>query len=158
MNGALRVPFFRLCAPSAVLVAALLAACADPGAEANAAPRATSVVMAKVAPVEWRDSIDALGTARANESVTLTAKAATNTQVAEADPGKPTKKVNKTPPKPKNAELKIGVAPGNPPATVTVDGKQEGRTPVFVKVTAGSDRLLFKAKAGGMPRAVDKAA
>ena len=49
MNGALRVPFFRLCAPSAVLVAALLAACADPGAEADAAPRATSVVMAKVA-------------------------------------------------------------------------------------------------------------
>ena len=27
-----------------------------------------------------------------------------------------------------------------------------------VKVTAGSDRLIFKAKAGGAPRAVDKAA
>jgi serine/threonine protein kinase len=63
-----------------------------------------------------------------------------------ADPGpttKPTKKVNKVA-KPKTAELKIGVAPGNPPATVTVDGKSEGRTPVFVKVTAGSHTVKWK--------------
>jgi hypothetical protein len=36
------------------------------------------------------------------------------------------------------AELTIGVKSGSPPATVTVDGKTEGRTPVFVKVSAGS--------------------
>jgi hypothetical protein len=74
--------------------------------------------------------------------VVLVAKAG---PAPEADPGpsKPTKKTNKVS-KPKNAELKIGVAPGNPPAAVTVDGKSEGRTPVFVKVTAGSHTVKWK--------------
>lgn len=73
--------------------------------------------------------------------VLLAAKAAG--PVAEPGPAKPVKKTNKVS-KPKNAELKIGVAPGNPPATVTVDGKSEGRTPVFVKVTAGSHTVKWK--------------
>jgi hypothetical protein len=63
--------------------------------------------------------------------------------VAEPGPAKPVKKTTKVS-KPKNAELKIGVAPGNPPATVTVDGKSEGRTPVFVKVTAGAHTVKWK--------------
>jgi serine/threonine-protein kinase len=63
--------------------------------------------------------------------------------VADPGPAKPVKKTTKVS-KPKNAELKIGVAPGNPPATVTVDGKSEGRTPVFVKVTAGAHTVKWK--------------
>lgn len=73
--------------------------------------------------------------------VLLPAKA--DVPVAEPGPAKPTKKIAKVS-KPKTAELKIGVAPGNPPATVTVDGKSEGRTPVFVKVTAGSHTVKWK--------------
>ena len=47
--------------------------------------------------------------------------------------------------KPKNAELKIGVAPGNPPADVWVDGKKESKkTPVFVKVSEGSHTVKWK--------------
>ena len=54
------------------------------------------------------------------------------------------KKPVKKPAKPKTAELKIGVAPGNPPADVYVDNKKEGRAPVFVKVTAGSHTVKWK--------------
>ena len=47
--------------------------------------------------------------------------------------------------KPKNAELKIGVAPGMPPADVWVDGKKESKkTPVFVKVSEGSHTVKWK--------------
>jgi hypothetical protein len=47
--------------------------------------------------------------------------------------------------KPKNAELKIGVAPGMPPADVFVDGKKQSKkTPVFVKVSAGSHTVKWK--------------
>jgi hypothetical protein len=82
------------------------------------------------------------GDAAQDVPVTLTAKAATQPEVEPPGPSKPTKRTKVV--KPKNAELKIGVAPGNPPATVTVDGKQEGRTPVFVKVTAGSHTVKWK--------------
>jgi membrane fusion protein (multidrug efflux system) len=56
-------------------IAALLAAagCGDDMAGAGAAPPATRVVAAVVSPVQWRDTIEALGTTRANESVTITA-------------------------------------------------------------------------------------
>jgi membrane fusion protein, multidrug efflux system len=53
---------------------ALCAACGGESPGASEAPPPTTVVTAKLAPVEWRDSIEALGTARANESVTMTAK------------------------------------------------------------------------------------
>ncbi len=48
------------------------------------------------------------------------------------------------PPKPKTAEFKVGVAPGNPPADVYVDGKKEGRTVCTVKVSAGSHTVKWK--------------
>jgi membrane fusion protein (multidrug efflux system) len=57
-----------------LLLAAALAGCDAEAPGASEAPPPTAVVTAKVTPVDWRDSIDALGTARANESVTLTAK------------------------------------------------------------------------------------
>jgi membrane fusion protein (multidrug efflux system) len=57
----------------AALMAAL-AGCGDGADGASEAPQATTVITATVAPVQWRDTIEALGTARANESVTLTAK------------------------------------------------------------------------------------
>lgn len=66
-------PPSRGLSPCLLLLAALAGCEADvPGA--SEAPPPTTVVTATVAPVAWRDSIDALGTARANESVTITAK------------------------------------------------------------------------------------
>lgn len=59
---------------AAAALAALLAGCGPDGPEAGEAPRATAVVTSRLAPVEWRDTVEALGTARANESITLTAK------------------------------------------------------------------------------------
>ena len=59
------------------LVAAGLAAatgCGDDVAGTGAAPPATRVIAEVVTPVQWRDTIEALGTTRANESVTITAK------------------------------------------------------------------------------------
>jgi outer membrane biosynthesis protein TonB len=68
--------------------------------------------------------------------------------VPEADKPDPVKKTTKKhtqPAKPKNAELKIGVAPGNPPADVWVDGKKaDKKTPVFVKVSEGSHKVKWK--------------
>lgn len=63
--------------PCAALFAALatgVAGCGGDVSDAGAAPPATRVIAAVVTPVQWRDTIEALGTARANESVTLTAK------------------------------------------------------------------------------------
>ncbi|MGH8130458.1 MAG: efflux RND transporter periplasmic adaptor subunit [Steroidobacteraceae bacterium] len=58
--------------------AAALLALAGCGGDAPAArvgaAQATPVTTTTVTPVKWRDTIEALGTARANESVTLTAK------------------------------------------------------------------------------------
>jgi serine/threonine-protein kinase len=68
---------------------------------------------------------------------------------AEPTP-KPTKKATTTPKKKKKpaaaktATLKIGVAPGNPPATVYVDGKKQSKkTPVFVKVAPGKHTVKW---------------
>jgi membrane fusion protein, multidrug efflux system len=55
-------------------LAAALAACGADSPDASEAPPAVPVVTAVVRPVEWRDTIEALGTARAKESVTMTAK------------------------------------------------------------------------------------
>lgn len=51
----------------------LLGACGD-NATRSGAPVATQVVTSRITPLPWQDSIEALGTTRANESVTLTAK------------------------------------------------------------------------------------
>ncbi|MGH8129309.1 MAG: efflux RND transporter periplasmic adaptor subunit [Steroidobacteraceae bacterium] len=56
------------------VLAAVVAGCGDDSPGANEAPPAVAVLTATVAPVQWRDTIEALGTARANESVTMTAK------------------------------------------------------------------------------------
>jgi membrane fusion protein (multidrug efflux system) len=58
----------------ALLLAGMLAGCADEGpAQAGGAP-AVTVTAHEVAMAQWVDSVEALGTAQANESVTLTAK------------------------------------------------------------------------------------
>ena len=67
--------------------AGLLAGCGGGGPAANEAPPATIVVTAKVAPIEWRDTIEALGTARAKESVTLTAKVSETVRKVGFDSG-----------------------------------------------------------------------
>ena len=60
----------------ALLAAALLPGCGTDPAEGGAerAARPVSVTTAVVQPVQWRDSVEALGTARANESVVVTSK------------------------------------------------------------------------------------
>lgn len=59
----------------AALAALLLAACGtDSNAPQNRGAPPAVVVTATVAPAPWSDAIEALGTAQANESVTLTAK------------------------------------------------------------------------------------
>jgi membrane fusion protein (multidrug efflux system) len=60
--------------PALLLLATAVAGCEGDAPGASEAPPATAVVTTTVAPVQWRDTIDALGTARANESVTITAK------------------------------------------------------------------------------------
>jgi membrane fusion protein (multidrug efflux system) len=84
MDAARPLSIFRICALSATL---LLAGCGDDDADAGAAPPATIVVLAEVAPVEWRDTLEALGTARANESVTLTAKVSETVRKVGFDSG-----------------------------------------------------------------------
>jgi membrane fusion protein, multidrug efflux system len=57
-----------------LVLAAALGGCGDESPAASEAGPATGVVTTIVEPEAWRDAIDALGTARANESVMLTAK------------------------------------------------------------------------------------
>jgi membrane fusion protein (multidrug efflux system) len=81
------VSIFRVCAALPAACALLAAGCGGGGPEAGAAPPATIVVTATVAPREWRDTIEALGTARANESVTLTAKVSETVRKVGFDSG-----------------------------------------------------------------------
>ncbi len=67
------MPSSPLSALPLLLVASLLVACAGERA-ADRVQEAAVVTTTRVAPVEWTDRIEALGTARANESVTITAK------------------------------------------------------------------------------------
>jgi membrane fusion protein (multidrug efflux system) len=56
-------------------LAAMLSGCGkEPPASARTGGNAAIVTTTTVAPVAWRDTIEALGTAQANESLTLTAK------------------------------------------------------------------------------------
>jgi len=72
---------------AALLGAVLVAGCGQDGPEAGEGAPATIVVLAPVAPAEWRDTIEALGTARANESVTLTAKVSETVRKVGFDSG-----------------------------------------------------------------------
>jgi membrane fusion protein (multidrug efflux system) len=88
MGDSRAVSVFRICGAAAALGAACLLAGCDGGAPAaSESPPPTIVVMSKVAPVEWRDTIEALGTARANESVTLTAKVSETVRKVGFDSG-----------------------------------------------------------------------
>src|SRR5690606_17786595 len=58
---------------SALLLVLLLAACGQEAAD-NGPPAAVAVTTTVVQPQPWSDTIEALGTARANESVLVTAK------------------------------------------------------------------------------------
>lgn len=87
MQRALQVSIFRICAGLAAACTVLVAGCGGAGPEAGGAPPATIVVMAKVASTEWRDTLEALGTARANESVTLTAKVSETVRKVGFDSG-----------------------------------------------------------------------
>jgi membrane fusion protein, multidrug efflux system len=81
------VSIFRVCAAPALAAACLLAGCAGDEPEAAEAARGVTVVTAKVARAEWRDTIEALGTARARESVTLTAKVSETVRKIAFDSG-----------------------------------------------------------------------
>jgi membrane fusion protein (multidrug efflux system) len=88
MDEARLLSISRVFARAALLTGAGLAAsCGGSGPEQGAAPPATIVVMSRVAPVEWRDSLEALGTASANESVTLTAKVSETVRKVGFDSG-----------------------------------------------------------------------
>jgi membrane fusion protein (multidrug efflux system) len=87
MQPAHPVSIFRICAILAGASAALAAGCGGAGPEEGAPPPATVVVMSKIAPAEWRDTIESLGTARANESVTLTAKVSETVRKVGFDSG-----------------------------------------------------------------------
>ncbi|MGE0030495.1 MAG: efflux RND transporter periplasmic adaptor subunit [Steroidobacteraceae bacterium] len=64
----------RFALPVFAAVLVTVAGCGNDVADVGAAPPATRVVAAVVTPAQWRDTIEALGTTRANESVTITAK------------------------------------------------------------------------------------
>jgi membrane fusion protein (multidrug efflux system) len=66
--------FCRYVLPAIAALLATASGCDNDIAGASAAPPATQVVTGRVAQLQWRDTIEALGTTRANESVTLTAK------------------------------------------------------------------------------------
>jgi membrane fusion protein (multidrug efflux system) len=88
MKAARKLSVFRICLRSAAIAgAAFLAGCGDDGSTTAEAAPATTVVMARVAPVEWRDTIEALGTARSKESVTLTAKVSETVRKVAFDSG-----------------------------------------------------------------------
>jgi len=53
---------------------AMVAGCGNDASQGTSGPPATAVTTTTVNPVKWRDTIEALGTTRANESVSLTAK------------------------------------------------------------------------------------
>lgn len=65
----------------------LLISCSDGAGEPATAPSAIPVVTQRIASAPWRDSINALGTTRANESVTLTAKVSETVRRVAFDSG-----------------------------------------------------------------------
>jgi membrane fusion protein, multidrug efflux system len=88
MNDRGPLPVFRVRAAAMLLAAAaLLQACGADLPESDEAAAATAVVSETVAAQTWRDSIEALGTAKANESVTLTAKVSETVRKVAFDSG-----------------------------------------------------------------------
>ena len=73
--------------PVLLLAAALLPGCAGELPESGDSAPATAVVSETVSTQSWRDSIEALGTAKANESVTLTSKVSETVRKVAFDSG-----------------------------------------------------------------------
>ncbi|MDC0719495.1 serine/threonine-protein kinase [Nannocystis bainbridge] len=68
-----------------------------------------------------------------------------NTATPKPPVDKPKPPADKPKPKAKTAELKIGSAPGRPPATVWVDNQKQAKpTPVVVMVAPGSHTIKWK--------------
>jgi membrane fusion protein, multidrug efflux system len=88
MSDRSRPPVFRACPRAVLLLApALLHGCGADLPESNATVTPTAVVSESVTTQTWRDSIEALGTAKANESVTLTAKVSETVRKVAFDSG-----------------------------------------------------------------------
>jgi len=88
MEAARKLPVFRIYLRSAAIAgAAFLAGCGDDTSTLAEAAPATIVIMARVSAVEWRDTIEALGTASSKESVTLTAKVSETVRKVAFDSG-----------------------------------------------------------------------
>jgi membrane fusion protein (multidrug efflux system) len=87
MSDRIPLPVFRVRNAAMLLaLAALLHGCGADLPESGEAA-ATAVVSETVATQSWRDSIEALGTAKANESVTLTAKVSETVRKVAFDSG-----------------------------------------------------------------------
>lgn len=65
----------------------LLISCSDGAGKPAAAPSAIPVVIHRISSAPWRDSINALGTTRADESVTVTAKVSETVRRVAFDSG-----------------------------------------------------------------------
>ena len=87
MSEARPVSIFRICAPGRGALRGCWRAAATTAPRPARRRRRRSSSRRKVAPVEWRDTIEALGTARANESVTLTAKVSETVRKVGFDSG-----------------------------------------------------------------------
>jgi len=88
MSDRSRPSVFRACPRAVLLLApALLHGCGADLPESGATVTPTAVVSESVTTQTWRDSIEALGTAKANESVTLTAKVSETVRKVAFDSG-----------------------------------------------------------------------
>ena len=80
-------PASRRLLPSLALCAVSLAGCGSESAPQQRGPAPALVTTATVASAPWNDAIEALGTAQANESVTLTAKVTETVERVKFDDG-----------------------------------------------------------------------
>ena len=89
MSVDFRVPLFRTLAAPAALAAVLLTACGgtSPDAGSSGEAPAALVTTTEVALAPWRDTISALGTVKARESVTITAKVSETVDRVHFDSG-----------------------------------------------------------------------
>ncbi|MDC0671170.1 serine/threonine-protein kinase [Nannocystis radixulma] len=79
------------------------------------------------------------------ENPVVTPPANNNNATPKPPSDKPKPPADKPKPKAKTAELKIGSAPGRPPATVWVDNQKQAKpTPVVVMVAPGSHTIKWK--------------
>ena len=89
MSVDFRVPLFRALAAPAALAAVLLTACGGTTSNAGSSGQAPAalVTTTEVALAPWQDTISALGTVKARESVTITAKVSETVEQVHFDSG-----------------------------------------------------------------------